>query len=147
MTDNDVSDLFSDVSDMSYTSDLDLPCNSISYDISNGSPIDTNKFIMLHYNINSITAEGRLDELHDICQTLKVSVLCITESKLDETIPNNIIKLFGFHEPLRRDRPLNGRNGGGCLVYIADNLIFNQQTNLQSENFHPFLTYKISLFL
>ena len=135
MTDNDVSDLFSDVSDMSYTSDLDLPCNSISYDISNGSPIDTNKFIILHYNINSITAEGRLDELHDICQTLKVSVLCITESKLDETIPNSIIKLFGFHELLQRDRPLNGRNGGGCLVYIADNLIFNQKTNLQSENF------------
>ena len=56
----------------------------------------------------------------------------MAESKIDDTIPSNLITIPGYHEPLRRDR---NRNGGGVLVYIAENLIFNQQKNLQSHNY------------
>ena len=118
MTEDDISDMFSDVSDTSYTSDLDPSCNSINYDLSYGSPLDTNKFIIVHYNVNSITAEGQLDQLQDICQTLKVSVLCITESKIDQTIPNNMIQIDGFHDPVRRDQPTNG--GGSITAEKCD---------------------------
>ena len=61
-----------------------------------------------------------------------MAVLVITESKLDENIPTNLITIPGYHEHLRRDREKNGRNGGGVLVYIAAYLIFQQKMNLQS---------------
>ena len=44
--------------------------NSIAIDISNGSPINKDDFLLVHYNINSITAEGRLDELTNVVTTL-----------------------------------------------------------------------------
>ena len=59
---------------------------------------------------------SKLDELQSVCTTLNISVLCITVSKLDDTIPSNILTLQGYHEPIRNDRTLNGRNGGGCLI-------------------------------
>ena len=115
---DDITDVYSDVSDTSYISDFDDQPNSVQYDLSNGSPLDTNNFIVAHFNVNSTLAENLLDELQSVCNTLNNSVLCNTESKLDGTIPSNILMLQGYHEPIRRDRTLNGRNGGGCLIYI-----------------------------
>ena len=40
MAEGDVSDLFSDVSDISYTSELDDAPVSVKYDLSNGSPLE-----------------------------------------------------------------------------------------------------------
>ena len=91
--------------------------------------INTDNFTIVQYNINSITANGRLDQLSDICSILKLDILILTESKLDDTIPSNLITIPGYHEPLRRDR---NRNGGGVLIYISENLIFNQKEHLQS---------------
>ena len=107
-------------------------CQSNNFDLSNGSPISLHNFNIAHYNINSITAENRLDQLSDICQTLNLSVLVITESKLNENIPTQLITIPGYHEPVRRDRDNNGRNGGGVLVYIAENLIFQHKIDFQS---------------
>ena len=75
MTDSDLSD----ISDISYISDLDeYECQSLNFDLSNGSPIDANNFNVVHYNINSITAEGRLDQLSDSCTTLnQICNICI----------------------------------------------------------------------
>ena len=44
-------------------------------------------FIVVHFNIDSILAEGRLEQLSDVCKSMSVDCLVITESKLDETIP------------------------------------------------------------
>ena len=97
--------------------------------------MDHNNFKIAHFNVNSILAEGRLDELHSICKLLNLAVLCITESKLDDTIPNNIITIEGYYEPLRRDRQTNGRQGGGCLIYISEQLTYKHRDDLQSDNF------------
>ena len=132
LNDDSLSDISSECSDLSYISDLEDECKSVNYNLSNGSPIDTNYFNIVHYNINSITAEGRLDQLSDICATLNLDVLIITESKLDQTIPSNLITIPGYHEPIRRDRNVNGRNGGGVLIYISEHLVFKQKPELQS---------------
>ena len=138
LTDSDLCDPCNDVSDMSYISDLD------DNDLSDGSPINNDNFNIVHYNVNSITAEGRLDQLSDICSTLNLDVLIVTESKLDQTIPINLITIPGYHEPIRRDRNINGRCGGGVLIYISDNLIFQQRNNLQSDNYeHIWVDVKI----
>ena len=105
---------------------------SINLDLCNGSPLDANCFIAAHWNINSILTEGIIDELLANVQILKANIVILTESKLDNTIPNNIITIPGFHEPLRRDR---NRHGGGCLVYVSQNLTFKQQFHIQSEFF------------
>ena len=108
MNDNDFSDVCSIISDCSYISEFDNECQSINFDLSDGSPIDVNYFNIAHYNINSITADNRLEQLSDICNTLNLAVLVITESKLDENIPSNLLTIPGYHEPLRRDRIING---------------------------------------
>ena len=64
---------------------------------------------------------------------LDIDVLIITESKLDDSIPNNIISLAGFHEPIRHDRVMNGRHGGGVVMYIAEYLVFQHKKEFQSN--------------
>ena len=85
MNDDSLSDVCSTISDVSYLSDLDDNCQSVNIDLSNGSPFNLNNFNIVHYNINSITAADRLDQLSDICSILNLDVLIITESKLDNT--------------------------------------------------------------
>ena len=100
---------------------------------------------MVHYNINSITTPGKLEQLTDYCRALKIDVLILTESKLDKTIPTDLITIQGYHEPVRRDRDINGRFGGGVLIYIADYLVFQHKENLQSQHFeHVWVDVRIS---
>ena len=136
MDDNNISDVLSECSDISYFSDydldFDLESDSINFDLSNGSPIDTTNFNIIHYNINSIMAEGRIEQLSNHCRLLNINVLVLTETKLDQLIPNSLLMIPGYHEPIRHDR---NRNGGGVLVYVSENLVLSQKTQLQSEHF------------
>ena len=93
--------------------------------------------MIVHSNINAILQEGRMEELVETCNTMNISVLCITESKLDETVSVNRIHLPGFHEPIRRDRILNGKpsKSGGCLIYVKESLLFEHKIDLQEEHF------------
>ena len=145
MSDDSLSDLISECSEASFLSDFYDECNSCNYDLSNGSPIDTDNFNIVHFNINSILAPGKLDQLSHYSKLLKVDVLIITESKLDQTIPTNLIIIPGYHEPIRQDRHNNGRYGGGVLMYINENLTFQQKQNFQSPNFeHIWADVKIN---
>ena len=72
-------------------------------------------------------------------------MLILTESKLDKSIPNNLIKLSGFHEPIRHDRPENGRHGGGAIICIAEHLVFQQRLEFQSMFYeHIWVDVKIN---
>ena len=64
-------------------------------------------------------AEGWIDYLKMICHKFSIDVLIASESKLDDTISDNLIQINGFHEPIRHDR---NRNGGGVVIYIASHL-------------------------
>ena len=136
MEDDDTFDEFlcdDSLSDISFCeSEPDNLPQSVNIDISNGSPFNEDDFLVLHYNINSITAEGRLEELTLVTSTLKVDVLICTESKLSQSIPDNILKISGYHEPVRHDRT---RHGGGCLMYISDRLTFKHQMDFQSNKY------------
>ena len=118
--DEEMSDVLSECSEISFLSDFEDEIQSINIDISNGSPINVDNFKIVHYNINSLLAPDRLEQLTDVCRTLKIDVLILSESKLDETIPSNLIAIPGFHEPIRHDR---NRHGGGVVMYIAEHLI------------------------
>ena len=52
MEENDISDVLSECSEISYfsDSDLDFDLESVNFDLSNGSPIDATNFNLVHYN-------------------------------------------------------------------------------------------------
>ena len=105
---------------------------SINVDLSNGSPLGKDILVVAHWNINSIWAEGRLGELTENVNALKAKIVVLSETKLDETIPNSQIAIPGFHDPIRSDRNVHG---GGCLVYIFQIFTYEQQNQLQSKYF------------
>ena len=51
---------------------LDFEIDSVNYDLSYGSPIETNNFKIVHYNVNSILAPDRLEQLSSVCKMLKI---------------------------------------------------------------------------
>ena len=114
-------------------------------DFSNGSPLSSNDLKIVHYNIDSILANNKLDQLTDVCQILSVDCLVITESHLDATIPSNLLSIPGMHEPIRHDRPQNGRFGGGCLVYVSQKLTFQHKLDNQLNVFeHLWVDIKVN---
>ena len=129
---NDVSDAWSMCSDMSYQSLSDFDHYSRNFDLTNGSPINTNNFNVMHFNINSITAPNRIEELSYFCTVLCIDVLICTESKLDATIPCNLLAIQGMHEPIRKDR---NRNGGGTIMWISQKLVFKRRQELEENHF------------
>ena len=70
---------------------------SIPVDVNSDiNPIIGDKFNVLHYNVWSLMAEGRLVYLKMICHKYSIDVLIAYESKLDDTIPDNLIQINGF---------------------------------------------------
>ena len=66
--DESVNDIINEsLSDHSILSEPEENPQSVNIDISNGSPIDTKDLIVVHFNIDSITAEGRLEQLKTVC--------------------------------------------------------------------------------
>ena len=65
---------------------------------------------------------------------------------MDSTVSMSRILIPGFHEPVRRDRLVDGNStrSGGCLVYINELLTFEQNTLMQEVEFeHIWVDIKI----
>ena len=82
-------DSFGEIS-FAFSEPDDLP-QSVNIDISNGSVLNSTDFSGAHFNINSITAPGRLEALNEYARVLNLNFIVITESKLDETIPSSLV--------------------------------------------------------
>ena len=65
-----------------------------------------------HLNIASLPKH--IDELKLFMKELSFNILCINETRLDNTINDNIMKILGY-DIVRRDRY---RNGGGVAIYV-----------------------------
>ena len=77
-----------------------------------------------HININSLLP--KIDELRLIASDTKCSVISISETKLDETIQDEEIKIQGYNL-IRKDR---NRNGGGVACYVRNDIYFNIREEL-----------------
>ena len=82
----------------------------------------------MHVNINSVLP--KIEELRYIARTGKISVIGISESKLNSSITNEEISIPGY-EIVRKDR---NRNGGGVLAYIKECFSHNLREDFDSEN-------------
>ena len=86
----------------------------------------------LHINVNSLPS--KIDELRDIVRLTKPAILGITETKLDNTVPDEEININGY-SILRNDR---NRNGGGVACYIRTDLCFNKKDIFSNSIEHVF---------
>ena len=82
-----------------------------------------------HVNINSITSRCRLDELSHFSFLNDINILCLTETKLDETVHPSLFTLDNYHSPLTKHR---NRNGGGVAIYVRNNLAVKRLPHLET---------------
>ena len=85
-----------------------------------------------HLNVNS--SLSKVDELRDITNYIKPTILRITESKLDSSVTNAEVNINGC-SIIRNDR--NG-NGGGVAFYIRNDLCFNIKNIFSNSIEHVF---------
>ena len=75
-----------------------------------------NRVIFAHLNINSL--RNKFDMLSDIVKN-KIDILCISETKLNDTFPSSNFFIPGYSAPYRLDR---SGNGGGILLYVREDI-------------------------
>ena len=96
------------------------------------NPGPTNiKLTVCHTNINSITANGRLDELSQFVHINDIDILCLSETKLDKNVHPSMYHLPGYSEPLTRHRT---RHGGGVAIYTRSNLAVHRLSDFESTD-------------
>ena len=78
--------------------------------------IDTMKWNLpniLNTNLRSLTK--KVDELTAVLQINYIDVAVVTESWLDEDIPDSSVNITGY-KPIRND--MYGQRGGGLIVFV-----------------------------
>ena len=85
--------------------------------------------IVGYLNINSL--RNKIDDLREVCKKVQIDILCIDETKLDDSFPDSQFKINGYQFPfLRRDRD---NREGGKIVFIKQGLIVNRLKQLETK--------------
>ena len=71
-----------------------------------------------HWNLNSITAHNfsKFTQLKAYISAYKHDFICLSETYLDSSIPDNLIEIEGYNL-VRADHPDNIKRGGVCIYY------------------------------
>ena len=85
---------------------------------------------MASLNITSLLKH--IDELRVFLNDQNIDVLAINETRLNESISDQDVKVQGY-DIIRRDRSTNGRFGGGVCFYIRSNISYSVRTDLDSQ--------------
>ena len=114
-------------SDTDSISDLDPR----TLDLSNGdmSPINTKLLNIAAYNINSITNGIRREELESLAHQLNLAAICLTETKLDDTVHDSNYVISGYNIELRH----RTRHGGGVCIYVRDDIPYIRVSKVESK--------------
>ena len=108
-----------------------MPSNESCEYTSKGKRLNFNIFgrglVMASLNINSLLSH--IDDLKIFISSSKIDILAINETKLDSSIHDYEIHLPGF-EVVRRDRLVNGRNGGGVCIYLRNTINYRIRDDL-----------------
>ena len=82
----------------------------------------------IHLNINSILS--KIEELRQIALETKITVIGISESKLDSSVTDEEVNIPGY-EIIRGDR---NRKGGGVAAYILKDVTYNIREDFKTKN-------------
>ena len=77
-----------------------------------------NSLSVCHWNLNSLSAHNfsKLTQLKAYNAIYKHDFICLSETYLDSSIPDNILDLEGYRL-VRADHPNNIKRGGVCIYY------------------------------
>ena len=80
--------------------------------------LKTNSFSVCHWNLNSLCAHNfsKLTQLKAYNSLYKYDFICLSETYLDTTTPDELIEIKGY-KPVPADHPDNIRRGGVCIYY------------------------------
>ena len=80
--------------------------------------LKTNKFSIFHRNLNSLSAHSfsRLTQWKAYNSIYKYDFICLSETYLDSSIPDNLINIEGF-KLVRSDHPDSMKRGGASIYY------------------------------
>ena len=74
---------------------------------------------------------NKFDDLKHICKISPLEILCIDETKLDNSFPDSLFKIDSFiYRPYRRDRD---RNGGGKMLFVRESLIIERIEDFETK--------------
>jgi hypothetical protein len=82
-----------------------------------------------HINIRSL--RNKVEEIEILLKICRFDILAVTETYLDKNIDNMQLEIENY-KIVRRDR-LTGQVGGGCLVYISDNINLSRIKYLETK--------------
>ena len=98
--------------------------------------VDDEKLSIFQLNLNSFSQ--KFIEIKELLDLNLLDIVFLSETKIDDTTPNNAI-MNPFYKLIRRDRT---SNGGGILVYYKSNLTLSKiQIDLDFE----LISFKIAL--
>lgn len=86
----------------------------------------------LSVNIRSILTGNKLDTLSAEALSLNAHVIAISETWLDDTVPDSTLTIKKYQTIIRKDRHTFG---GGVAIYIKDNIQFIRRSDLEHETF------------
>ena len=90
--------------------------------------IQNSSIKLAHTNINSIR-----NKLDDIAAELSdYDVICVSETKLNNSILSTNLMLNSYNMPIRKDRETN--NGGGLIIYVKNNICFKRRQDLENNS-------------
>ena len=89
-------------------------------------------------NMNSRSLVNTYEELEFICEQLKPDLICITETWLDDSSPQNAYIPTGY-KVIRKDRSkdfkkkYNKSSGGGIAIFHKEHIILEKKTFLTDK--------------
>ena len=93
------------------------------------SPVNKQLLNVVSFNVNSLTHGSRLEELRALCREVNADVICLQETKMDETVSPSVYHLDGYNAEIR-NRTIHG---GGVAVYIKEHLPYVRMSKLESK--------------
>ena len=112
---------------MSSLSDLDpKTVNMVDGDF---SAINKKLLNVVSFNVNSLTHGSRIEQLEALCREVNADVICLQETKMDETVSPSVYHLEGYNAEIR-NRTIHG---GGVAVYIKEHLPYVRMSKLESK--------------
>ena len=93
------------------------------------SAVNTNLLNIAHFNVNSITCNSKLEQIGSLARQINLSVIAISETKLDEGIHESVFTLPGYNIEYKN----RTRRGGGVALYIRDDIPYFRTTSLESK--------------
>ena len=127
--DDNTEDQCSTCSSSSLGSIDDLNPNTLDLTTGDYSVINTQLFSVLAYNINSITASSKKDQLESMAHELNLDIIALTETKLCDSVQESVYSIPGY-SIINKNRD---RRGGGVMLYIRDDHAFTRIEKIEMK--------------